>query len=207
MNVLLSHGSPNEVHRHAVEALAQKVSALLGEPVNAAFLDDDLPKGEKILPLFLLHGRHLERDVPKMLASTQSQLISGPAEYPAEMAQMAFELASTQRKKQRAVMFALYRLGAADALMAELYDRSKKFSLPAIAALHGQCSAASVLELWKREGFAEVLIQPVLLFPGHSIDALGKVAEKSGLGYSVGPALSEHPDFTDWLAGRFRESA
>jgi len=207
LNILLSHGSPNNVHRHAVEALAQKVSALLGEPVNAAFLDDDLPKGAKILPLFLLHGRHLERDVPKMLESTQSQLIDGPAAYPADMAQMAFELASTQREKQRAVMFALYRLGAADTLMAELYDRSKKFSLPAIAALHGQSNAASVLELWKREGLAEVLIQPVLLFPGHSIDALGEIAEKSGLNFSVGPTLSEHPGFTDWLADRFRKSA
>ena len=206
MNILLSHGSPNDVHRHAVEALAQKVSALLGEPVNAAFLDDDLPKNAKILPLFLLHGRHLERDVPKMLESTQSQLIDGPAEYPADMAQMAFELASKQREKQRAVMFALYRLGAADTLMAELYDRSKKFSLPAIAALHGQCSAASVLELWKREGFAEVLIQPVLLFPGHSMDALAELAASSGLAVSIGPVLSEHPRFVEWLAGRFQET-
>ena len=207
MNILLSHGSPNDVHRHAVEALAEKVSALLSEPVNAAFLDDDLPKGAKILPLFLLHGRHLERDVPKMLESTQSQLIDGPAAYPADMAQMAFELASTQRKKQRAVMFALYRLGAADALMAELYERSKKFSLPAIAALHGQCDVASVLRLWKAEEIKEVLIQPVLLFPGHSIDALGEIAEKSGLECGVGPSLSEHPDFTEWLAAKFREAA
>lgn len=206
MNILLSHGSPNDAHRHAVEALAEKVSALLGETVTAAFLGDDLPEGANILPLFLLHGRHLERDVPKMMNSIQAQLIDGPAAYPADMAQMAFELASTKRKKERAVMFALYRLGAADALMAELYERSKKFSLPAIAALHGQCNVASVLELWKGEGIAEVLIQPVLLFPGHSVDALGDIAEKAGLDFSVGPALSEHPDFTDWLAGRFREA-
>jgi sirohydrochlorin ferrochelatase len=207
LKILLSHGSPNDVHRHAVEALAERVSGLLEEPVNAAFLGDDLPEGAKILPLFLLHGRHLTTDVPKMLEATKSRLVAGPAAYPAEMAQMAFELASTQRKKQRAVMFALYRLGAADALMAELYERSKKFSLPAITALHGQCDVASVLDLWKAEEIREVLIQPVLLFPGHSVDALDDIAGKSGLEYSIGPALSEHPDFTDWLAGKFREAA
>ena len=207
MNLLLSHGSPNDVHRHAVEALAGKVSVSLGEAVNTAFLGDDLPEGARVLPLFLTHGRHLENDVPKMAEASRVQLIAGPAEYPDKMAEMALELAVGLRSKQRAVMFALYRLAGAQALMAGLYERSKKFPLPAIAGLHGACDVASALALWKSEVIADVLIQPVLLFPGHSLEALRDVAQASGLNVDTGQSLSEHAGFAEWLAGRFRETA
>jgi len=205
VNILLSHGSPNDVHRHAVEALCGKVAQVLGGEVGAAFLGDVLPQGAKVLPLFLTHGRHLEKDVPAMAEMADVKLIAGPAAYPADMAEMALTLAVGKRQKQRAVMFALYRLSVAGALMAELYERSKKFPLPAIAALHGQCDVVSVLRLWKSEGIRDVLIQPVLLFPGHSMDALGQVARESGLDVAIGPVLSEHPRFAEWLAGRFQE--
>ena len=178
---------------------------ILGEAVNTAFLGDDLPEGAKVLPLFLTHGRHLENDVPKMAEVSGVQLIAGPAEYPDKMAEMALELAVGQRNKQRAVMFALYRLGDAQDLMAEVYERSKKFPLPSIAALHGQCKAASVLALWKAEAITDALIQPVLLFPGHSMDALIELAKSSDLGFSMGPVLSDHPRFAEWLAGCFQE--
>jgi len=206
LNILLSHGSPNDVHRHTVEALCGKVAQALGEEVYAAFLGDDLPQGARVLPLFLMHGRHLEKDVPKMMGSADARLITGPAEYPSDMAQMALELAVEQRKKQRAVMFVLYHLGATEALMAELYERSKKFSLPAVAALYGQCDVASVLRLWKEEGIVDVLVQPVLLFPGHSMDTLSGVADASGLEVSTGRVLSAHPQFANWLAAQFREA-
>jgi len=206
LNILLSHGSPNDAHRHAVEALCGKVAQALGEEVYTAFLGDDLPQGVRAIPLFLTHGLHLEKDVPAMVEASNVRLIAGPAGYPAVMAEMALELAVLQRKKQRAVMFALYRLGVAEELMAELYERSKKFPLPAIAALHGQCNVASVLRLWQAEGMLDVLVQPVLMFPGHSVDALAGHAKVSGLVVTVGSALSAHPRFAEWLAGRFREA-
>jgi len=205
MNVLLSHGSPDEAHREALEALASRVSAELGKPVGVAFLDDVLPNGARVLPLFLTQGRHLGNDVPAMIEAADACLLAGPADFPAEMAQMAYELAIELRSKQRAVMFALYRLTGAQGLMTELYDRSKKFSLPAIAGLYGQCDAASVFRLWKSEGHKDALIQPVLLFPGHSLDTLHQAAQDSGLNVTIGPVLCEHPRFAVWLAERFRE--
>jgi sirohydrochlorin ferrochelatase len=207
LNVLLSHGSPGEAHRQAVEALAGKVAAELGEPVGTAFLGDALPAGARLLPLFLTRGRHLVQDVPAMVGTAGAELLPGPADDPADVAQMALELAQTTRTKQRAVMFALYRLGDAEALMAELYDYSKQFPLPAIAGVHGQCSVASVLQLWAEEGIGGVLIQPLLLFPGHSLDLLRQVADASGLEVAVGPALSEHGGFAGWLASRFKGAA
>lgn len=206
MNILLSHGSPDDAHRQALDELAQAVSTELGEAVGTAFLDDALPQGARVLPLLLGRGRHSDRDVPAMIEAAGAELLTGPAGHPAAMADMAFELAQQKRGKQRAVMFALYRLSAAQALMAELYERSKKFSLPAIAGLHGQCDVASVLRLWADEGLKEALIQPVLLFPGHSLQTLEDAGVQSGLDVAIGPVLCEHSGLAAWLAERFREA-
>ncbi len=206
MNILLSHGSPDEAHSRAVEALAAKVAAELGEAVGTAFLGDGLPRGAKVLPLFLTRGRHLEQDVPAQAGAAGAELLAGPADFPAEVADMALELARAARAKQRAVMFALYRLAGAEELMSELYDRSKQFPLPAIAGLHGHCDAASVLTLWRDEGLKEALVQPVLMFPGHSMELVQETTASSGLECSIGPTLGGHEGFAAWLAGRFREA-
>jgi len=148
----------------------------------------------------------MAQDVPAMAEVAGAEVLEGPADFPADMARMALELAQSVREKQRAVMFALYRLSEAEALMTELYDCSKTFPLPAIAGLHGQCNAASVLGLWHDEGLKEALVQPVLLFPGHSLDALQGAADAHGLDVTTGPALCEHEDFAGWLTDRFRET-
>lgn len=206
MNLLLSHGSPDEAHHKALESLAGDVSGILGETVGTAFLGNALPDGARVLPMFLTRGRHLGNDVPAMIQAAGARLLTGPADHPADMALMALELAVAARRKQRAVMFALYRLGGAQALMAELYEGSRKFGLPAIAGLYGQCDAASVLRLWREEGVKEALLQPVLLFPGHSLESLHKIADASGIHVAIGHALCEHPRFPAWLAERFRET-
>lgn len=186
--------------------MAGKVASELGEQVDTAFLGDDLPKGAKVVPLFLTQGRHLKTDVSAMIETAGAELLSGPADHPAELARMVLDLAQSTRAKQRAVMFALYRLAGAEELVAELYDCSKQFPLPAIAGLHGECDVASVLGLWHDEGLKEALLQPVLLFAGHSLDALKGTADASGLEVAVGPALSEHKGLAGWLAWRFKEA-
>jgi len=207
MKILLSHGSPDPAHRQAVEELAHRVEDTLGETVEAAFLGDALPKGADVLPMFLIEGGHLLKDVPEMIAASGARLIKGPAAFPDDMAGMAIDLAVAKRLKQRAVMFALYRLPGAQSLMAPMYTLSRKFPLPAIAALHGQCDVASVLRLWGGEGVKQALIQPLLLFPGKSLDQLKQCAEGMAMDIVVGRPLTEHPDFPLWLAERFREAA
>lgn len=206
MNILLSHGSPDDTHRKAVEILASGVSGHLGQPVSAAFLGEALPSGAKVLPMFLTQGGHLRTDVPAMMHAAGAHLLRGPVDAAAEFADMALELAVAARQKQRAVMFALYRLSGAQGLMTGLYERSRVFALPAVAGLYGQCDAATVLSLWSREGLKEALIQPVLMFPGHSMEALHRIAHDSGMHIAIGPALCEHPRIAAWLAERFREA-
>ncbi len=159
-----------------------------------------------MLPLFLTRGRHMQQDVPAIIERCSGRLVNGPAEFPADMARMALELAQQARQKQRAVMFALYRLTGAESLMASLYDVSKKFPLPAIAGLHGQCDAESVLALWSESALAQVLIQPVLLFPGRSLDVLIELGQRQGMEVNTGKPLAEHDGFGAWLADRFREA-
>jgi len=206
LNFLLSHGSPDDVHRQAVESLAGQVATCLGEQVQTAFLGHALPEGARVLPLFLTHGRHLQQDVPSMVTDNGARLIAGPADFPIHVASMAMDLAVARRGKQRAVMFALYRLLGAQALMASIFTLSRKFPLPALAGMHGQCDVDSVLGLWSADGLSQALIQPVLLFPGKSLDRLAQYATDSEMDIEVGRPLSEHADFPDWLAQRFREA-
>jgi len=207
MRVLLSHGSPDPAHRQAVEGLAHRVAEILGEPVEAAFLGSELPKCAVVLPLFLIEGGHLLKDAPQMITVSEAKLIKGPAAFPDDMAGMAMDLAIAKRGKQRAVMFALYRLPGAQALMASIYTLSRKFPLPAITALHGQCDVPSVLQLWHSEGIKQALIQPLLLFPGKSLDQFEQCAADMDMDIVVGRPLTEHPDFPAWLAARLRGAA
>jgi hypothetical protein len=207
LNYLLSHGSPDGVHLKAVESLAHQVTSCLGERVQAGFLGHALPDGARVLPLFLTRGRHLKKDVPALISASGATLVAGPADFPMDVARMAMDMAVAERGKQRAVMFALYRLMGARALMADLYTLSRKFPLPAIAGVHGQCDVESVLHLWSGEGISQALIQPVLLFPGESLGRLEACASGREMDILVGRPLSEHADFPAWLAGRFREAA
>jgi len=207
VNILLSHGSPNAQHRQAVGALSLSVGTLLGEPVAAAFLGDALPEGARVVPLFLLYGRHLQVDVPAMIEGRGIEILGAPADDSAAMAGMALELTEQTRGKQRAVMFAFYKLLAGEALMAQIYELGRKFSLPSVAGLHGAANVASVLKLYREEGMKDAYIQPVILFPGHSLDQLEKAANASGLEVQIGPVLSRHPEFALWLANQFRGAA
>jgi len=206
LNYLLSHGSPNDAHLKAVEALAHQVTSCLGERVQAVFLGHALPEGARVLPLFLTRGRHLQKDVPAMISASRAMLVAGPADFPMDVARMAMDMAVAERGKQRAVMFALYRLMGARGLMADLYTLSRKFPLPAIAGVHGQCDVESVLGLWNADGISQALIQPVLLFPGESLARLEACASDREMDIVVGRPLSEHADFPSWLAERFREA-
>jgi len=206
VRILLAHGSSDQAYMQCLQQLADRVSERLGEPVRTACLDDPLPQHAQVLPLLLACGEHWQRDVPAILQDAHARRVAAPAEYPADMADMLQTMAIDRRKKQRAVLFALYSLTAAEALTAELYRVSKRFSLPAVAALHGCFAVSSVLDFCRVVGLRDVLIQPALLFPGHSLDRLHTLAEASGINVAIGDPLAVYSPFADWLAERFRET-
>ncbi|RMH61343.1 MAG: hypothetical protein D6678_03745 [Zetaproteobacteria bacterium] len=203
--VLLAHGSPDARHGAALRRLARDVGARLGCAVRHATLDDALPTGAHVLPLLLTEGRHGRCDAPASIARAAATRVDGPAERPAEIADLLLAEVQRVRARQRAVMFVVYRFDLAESLVAELYRVSKQFPLPAIAAVHGGCDVASVLALWRAEGVRDVLIQPALLFPGITLDALRAQAACPEMCVHVGTPLYASQAFVAWIARRFKE--
>lgn len=207
MNILLTHGSGDAAHGESAARLAESVADKLGADVSVFRLGDELPKGGCVMPLFLGAGKHLREDVPAMLQASKARRVPGPADDADAMAALLAECPAVVRGRCRAVIFVLYRLLGATALTAALYRESKRFPLPAVAALHGECHWTGVLELWRREGQTEMIVQPALLFPGVSLNELRSQADASGLEVYIGEPLAELPGFVEWVAKQFREAA
>lgn len=75
--ILLAHGSADPRHAADVSAIATRLSAALGEPVRAGYLDHCGPtltaaigaeEGVTVVPLLLAPGYHLQHDVPAEVA-------------------------------------------------------------------------------------------------------------------------------------------
>ncbi len=80
--VLIAHGSRLEAANEEVRRLAERLSERLGQTVIPAFLElasPGIPEGIdealrsnpseiKVLPYFLTQGRHVQEDIPKLLA-------------------------------------------------------------------------------------------------------------------------------------------
>lgn len=80
--VLIAHGSRLETANEEVRDLAARLEARLAQPVIPAFLElaaPSIPEGIdlalqgnpteiKVLPYFLTQGRHVQEDIPKLLA-------------------------------------------------------------------------------------------------------------------------------------------
>jgi len=205
VNVLLVHGSSHAEHDEAAAKLAAAVAAEAGEAFHIVRLGENLPAGARVMPLFLTEGKHLREDVPAMLATGKATLIAGPASYADAIAAMLADEIAAQRGRCRAVLLVLYRLLGSTVLSAALYRESRRFPLPAIAALHGECSFADVLDLWRQDGQADAFVQPVLLFPGASLDELTERIGETGMQVKIGKPLTELPGFARWIAARFRE--
>jgi len=198
MNILLAHGSSDARHGCEVQELAEKVSVLLGEKVGAAFLSDDtLPKGARVLPLFLGHGRHDSVDAPALAEKSGAILLPSLATHADALSEFAYDRVTEEMRRVK-VLFGLYRFAGFEALYAALHARNKRCTLVAHGALHGEPSVASVLDLWREDGVAPIKLQPMLLFNGKSLDEM--TAQAKGEGIEILPVLSQSTGFPELIA-------
>ncbi len=212
MNLLLAHGGGSGAHADAARELAGRVAAVLGEEVRAAFLNEApgaALRGARVVPLFLTEGQHRLADAPAWARKADAMLLQGLeaealARMAAELADAARERSGAGRRAARGVLLALHRLRGARALMAALYARSRRWPLPAVVGLHGECLAADVLALWRAEGLEMAVAQPVLWLPGRNLECLREIACASGLQVFVGEPLARHADAPALLADCFR---
>jgi len=204
MNILLAHGSSNAEHNEQVETLAAKVSTLLGEEVRIAYLSDALlPKGAKVLPLFLGEGKHVREDIPRLVAASDCELLPALSEQSDAIADMAIDLITRDTRRINA-LFVLYRFGGFEKLATALYEKMKVCSKHALASLHSEPSVPSLLQHWQADALKQISVQPLLLFKGASLVRLQNMMNDSNIEISQGPVLSEHDAFPLLIADCFK---
>lgn len=205
MNILLAHGSPDTRHGEQVRALGGKVSELLGEQVGTSFLSEkSLPEGSRVLPLFLGAGMHVLVDAPQLIRASGCEMLP-PLENQAEkIAEMAMDLATCDTRRVNA-LFVIYSFSGFEKLAAELYKQSKRCSKMALAALHAEPSIKAVLEHWQDEGIKQVMLQPMLLFEGRTLDMVQAMTDHAAPHITLGPVLAAHEAMPALIADCLRE--
>ncbi|WP_038249758.1 CbiX/SirB N-terminal domain-containing protein [Ghiorsea bivora] len=200
MYTLLAHGSSHAKHAEQVNALARQVASILEKHVDVAFLSDKiLPKDTDVLPLFLGHGKHLRQDVPALMQASKASELPALAEKADDITKLLVEQL-TQTSKRIHVLFVVYQFTGFEKLVAALYKQAKGCSMAAMSALHGTPNVSSVLENIKAQGVKKVIVQPVLLFDGHSLDMCKSLAADIDMDIEIKPALIETEGFAALVA-------
>jgi sirohydrochlorin ferrochelatase len=203
MNILLAHGSSDSRHNDQVQALAEKVSNLLGEEVGTAHLGDDrLPQNATVLPLFLGEGKHVTEDIPKLAATSNCTLLPPLTDHADAITDLAVGMLTRETRRINA-LFALYRFSGFEKLAAALYAKAKICSKHALASLHSEPSLHSVLQHWRQEGVETISLQPMLLFEGRSMDRLRSMT--APFDTTMAPVLSAYDGFAEIIANCLRQ--
>lgn len=193
MNILLAHGSPDTRHGEQVRQLAGKASEILGEQVGTSFLSEkSLPKGARVLPLFLGAGKHVLVDAPQLIRVSGCEMLPPLENQAAKIAEMAYDLVTGETRRVNA-LFVIYSFSGFEKLATELYKQSKRCSKVALAALHASPSIEAVLEFLQDEGMKQVTLQPMLLFEGRTLDMVQAMADQAkSPQITLGPVLAAH---------------
>ncbi|MCF6208941.1 MAG: hypothetical protein L3J61_06135 [Ghiorsea sp.] len=203
MYMLLAHGSSHANHAVQVKALAEQVSTLLGKPVGTAFLSDKtLPQEATVLPLFLGYGKHLSQDVPKLIQGANAKMLQPLVESSDALSSLIVQRLIKDSKRIH-VLAVVYQFTGFEKLVAALYKQGKPCSMFAISALHGAPNISSVLTNLKEQGIKKVVLQPVLLFDGHSLELCKTKAEEVGIEVEIQPALTTLDGFAALVANIF----
>ncbi len=193
MNILLAHGSPDTRHGDQVRQLADKASEILGEQVGTSFLSKkSLPRGARVMPLFLGAGRHVRVNASQLIHASGCEMLPPLENQAARIVEMAYDLVTVETRRVNA-LFVIYSFSGFEKLATELYKQSKRCSKVAIAALHAEPSIKAVLEFWQQDNMKQLTLQPILLFEGRTLDkVLDSVDQTKSPQITLGPVLAAH---------------
>lgn len=205
MYTLLTHGSSNAKHAQQAQLLAAQVSALLEKPVAVSFLSDKaLAKDAIVLPLFLSNGKHMQQDVPALTQASNATMLPPLLEAVDELAALVIaEL--TQTTKRVHVVAVVYQFTGFEKIVSALYKQGKGCSLFAISSLHGAPSVPRVLQSLQKQGIKKVVLQPILLLDGHSLDMCKTQAAQVDIEVEIKPALIDIKGFAALVANIFEQ--
>lgn len=196
MRVLLAHGSSDSRHGEQVRELAAKASDLLKEEVSTAFLSDkQLPEDAVVLPLFLGEGVHVTKDAPEFAAASNCRLLPALGTQSDAIASLILNNSSNNS------IFLLYQAAGFEALLSRLQEHGP------VVCLHGEPSLTSLLHQQHGAGVSGITVQPVLLFPGHSLARVRSMISESAIpDVTIAPVLSELDGFAGLVATCFRSA-
>jgi sirohydrochlorin ferrochelatase len=208
MNILLAHGSPDSRHREQAAELAARASAVLGDEVRPVFLDDtDVPRGARVLPLFLGEGRHAGADAEAFSQRFAGTLLPPLADVAGQLSEMAVSMAAGLVGQREPAIFVFYRFRRFERLVAEVYAQRKRLPKMSMASLHGKPGSADMVRFWEGQGVKRLAVQPMLLFGGQSLDAMSAGFGSSTLQIICGEPLASHEDMPQLVADHFRGKA
>lgn len=207
MNILLAHGSSDS--RHAAEALslADKAAEQLGESVEVHYLDSPaLPEGARVLPLLLGEGWHARNDITRLSEASDCTMLPSLSGRAVSIADMAGDLAADVLSGEVNAIFTIYHFHGFEAVTSELKGLEKRFSRISLAAIYSSPNVGETLAQWYDEGVKNILVQPLVLFEGKTMEKVRRIVAESDADAHTGLTLSSHADFPSFIADCFRET-
>lgn len=206
MNVLLAHGSSDSRHAAQAEKLAERASEELGEAIELRFLScEKLPEDAHVLPLLLGEGWHARHDIVRLAELSGCTMLPSLSSRSVPIACMAADLVKQTLSGDSSAMFAVYHLEGFEAITAALNGLKARFDRLSVVEMHKSPNVAEALAGWQAEGVVNMVVQPMALFEGKTMESVRQTVAKSGTGALVGPVLSTHIAFPSFIADCFRE--
>ncbi len=200
--LLIAHGS--RAGRAAYAPLVDALAERLGRRPALGTLDGDgePPRARRALALFLCAGAHAG-EAEALAAHAGARLVGAPP--PELVAGAAAAAAEAAFGRRSAVLFLVHDWANCEALVAELYARTRVFTDPVLAAWRGRPSLGRVLARWREDVGKPLAVQPVFVADGAWRPALLEAAEEAGVPLEVGSPLGGTGAFADALAAWMQE--
>lgn len=187
--------------------LADKAADQLGEDIEVRYLDTvALSEGARVLPLLLGEGWHARNDITRLSKASDCTMLPSLSDQAVSIASMAGDLAADALPGEASAIFAIYHFHGFEAVSNELKGLESRFSRISLAAIYSSPNVEQTLALWDDEGVKNILLQPLALFEGRTMEKVRRIVAESKADALIGPTLASHADFPAFIADCFRES-
>jgi len=211
LNILLAHGSSDSRHAAQATLLAEQAAVEFGEAIEVCFLSSEaMPEGAHVLPLLLGEGWHARNDISRLAKASACTMMPSLSARSIPVACMAADLAIDSypdlQASQCSAMFAIYHFEGFETVARALNGLNRRFSDSVVAGIYSSPSLEETLTQWRDEESENIVVQPMALFEGHTMEKLRRTVAGSKVDAVIGAALSTHAGFPGFIADCFRES-
>jgi len=156
--------------------------------------------------LLLGEGWHARNDIVRLSKASECIMLPPLSDRAASIAGMASDLAADVLSSDANVIFALYHFHGFEAVSIELKRLDSRFSRLSLAAIYSSPNVGEALRQWHGEDLKNILVQPLALFEGRTMEKVRSAVVESDADALIGPVLSSHADFPAFIVDCFRQS-